>query len=610
MSPYLPIPQTPSAKTQFEEHVVELSSVSSDRSTTDRPWSPFAVGADDDAKSNTRMKTVSRTPPPPTTTTVHHLGPPDAFHRISIGSASDARCAPPRLASPSLSFRAFSPSPSISPASRPSPSPSPSPASPSHVLPPFRGSMFLARIWARNRAVLLVCCAQLFGALMNLAARLLELEGDDAVALHPIQLLFMRMVVTTVASCAYMVYYRVPDFPFGRKGLRTLLVVRGVSGFFGIFGMWFSMAYLPLAEATVLSFLAPSLSSYICHVLLHEPFTRKAQVASLLALAGVVLIARPDSLVGAVVTGTGSAAAALTNVTTTTTAAAATTAVARASSSPALRMDDVVAVAAAAAENLNSTAAAALAASPPVGGDEVTSAQRLVAIAVALLGVVGGSCALVCIRAIGTRVHPLVSVNYFATWCLLVTGTVMAVAPALGDGHAADLRFVLPHSLRQWLLLAFICICGFCTQFLSTMGLGMERSNRATAMVYTHMLFAAGFDRFVFGHEMGLVSLVGCGLIVGSALWAALSEKPLPDKSTGPAGAAAAAAAGGGGGEVAMTDIEVAVLPGRETRYRSAAERANDPQESIPILAAAEDSDDEDDVEDNDGERTRFRQYE
>ncbi len=46
-------------------------------------------------------------------------------------------------------------------------------------------------------------------------------------------------------------------------------------------------------------------------------------------------------------------------------------------------------------------------------------------------------------------------------------------------------------------------------------------------MVYTHMLFRRRFRQVVFGHEMDKVSLGGCGLIIGSAVWVALSKKPV-----------------------------------------------------------------------------------
>ena len=330
---------------------------------------------------------------------------------------------------------------------------------------------------------------------MNLFARLLELESDHS--LHPVQLLFVRQVVTTIGCCLYALYSPVPHFPLGTFGLRWLLVLRGLTGFFGIFGVWYSMMYLPLAEATVFTFLVPSVSSYICYIVLKEPFTRKEQIASVVALLGVVLITQPLSL----------------------------------SSSPSLPISFEIdfdsnafnaTETATLPDTFNATAGLLLA---PADSGRVPTLQRLLAIAVALLGVLGTSCAFTAIRAMGTRVDPLISVNYFATSCVIVTGGILTIAPMLDFGQPA-LRFAVPDSFRQWILLLLICICGFGTQFLATKGLGLGRSNRATAMVYTQMLFAAGFDRFVFGHEMGPTSLVGCGLIIGSALWAALSKIP------------------------------------------------------------------------------------
>lgn len=84
------------------------------------------------------------------------------------------------------------------------------------------------RFWERNRSVILVAAAQLFGALMNLCARLLELDGEG---MHPFQILFVRMSITTVCSCAYMYYTKVPHFPLGARDVRILLVARGVTGF-------------------------------------------------------------------------------------------------------------------------------------------------------------------------------------------------------------------------------------------------------------------------------------------------------------------------------------------------------------------------------------------
>ena len=83
------------------------------------------------------------------------------------------------------------------------------------------------QFWDRNRGVILVAVSQLFGALMNLAAKLLELESD----MHPLHILFVRMSMTTIFSCLYMWRNKVPDFPLGARGIRGVLVVRGISGF-------------------------------------------------------------------------------------------------------------------------------------------------------------------------------------------------------------------------------------------------------------------------------------------------------------------------------------------------------------------------------------------
>ncbi|KAK4188802.1 putative AAA family ATPase pontin [Podospora australis] len=333
---------------------------------------------------------------------------------------------------------------------------------------PYQPHRALISFWERNKGVILVAVSQFFGALMNLSARLLEMDGEKG--MHPLIILFARMSVTSTLSMLYMYRRKIKDFPFGPREVRGLLLLRGFSGFFGIYGMWYSMMYLPLAEATVITFLAPSVAGYICHLLLKDPFTKKEQLASFIALAGVVLIARPTSLFA---------------------------------SSSSVPEDESP--------------------SHAIGG-EPTPGQRILAIFAALLGVLGAAGAFTTIRWIGKRVHPLITVNYFSVLATIVCTTALLLCPLLDIGQP-DIRFRLPESAYQWFLLASSALCGFILQCLLTAGIAGEKSNRATAMVYTHMLFAAGFDRWVFGHTMGLISVIGCGLILGGAMWAALGKK-------------------------------------------------------------------------------------
>lgn len=43
------------------------------------------------------------------------------------------------------------------------------------------------------------------------------------------------MSITFLLSMLYMWYKKVPDFPFGAKGVRMLLVARGCGGFWGVY---------------------------------------------------------------------------------------------------------------------------------------------------------------------------------------------------------------------------------------------------------------------------------------------------------------------------------------------------------------------------------------
>ncbi|KAI1766850.1 hypothetical protein GGR53DRAFT_181432 [Hypoxylon sp. FL1150] len=377
------------------------------------------------------------------------------------------------------------------------------------------------RVWYRtmmrkNKALVLMFAAQFFGALMNLTARLLEVEEDS---LHPMQLLFARMTITLVGSTCYILWKKVPYGMLGRKEVRWLLVARGLCGFFGIYGMWYSVKYIALAEATVITFLAPNIAGYMCHLLMHEPFTRQEQIASFIALGGVILITRPVSLFSGEP-----------SPTTTTTGSIE-------------------------AEVLTNVTAVETSQYYPGGTHVTTSSERLVAIGVALLGVLGGAGTFTSLRWIGRRAHPLTSINYFSAWCVVVSTTTLTLAPALGYGQP-ELRMDLPHSPRQWACLLLIGVCGLVMQVLMTAGLAAEKSNRATAMTYTHMLFAAAFDRYVFGQVMGWTSLAGCGLIVGSALWVVFTKKEEPRKDPDDVERRGAAAAPAGGEGAPMLSDE------------------------------------------------------
>ncbi|KAF3034246.1 hypothetical protein E8E12_005169 [Didymella heteroderae] len=337
----------------------------------------------------------------------------------------------------------------------------------------------LQATWYKNKGLFLVLISQFFGTLMNITTRLLEIEGNDGKGYHPFHILFARMGITVLCASVYMWYKRTEHFPLGMKEVRSLLIARGLFGFFGVFGMYYSLLYLPLADATVITFLAPSLACWACSYLINEPFTRMERIAAYVSLFGVVLIARPVSLFAFL------------------------------SHSdepfpPASGDSDMVVP-------VNATSDARRLAAE---FDPVTPAQRASAVGVALLGVLGAAGAYTTIRWIGKRAHPLISVNYFATWCTIVSIVMMLLLPGVG--------FLLPRSLKDWCYLTFLGLCGFVMQFLLAAGLQYEKSSRATNMVYVQMLFALSFDKLIWGTTPGTLSIIGSSLILGSAIYVAM----------------------------------------------------------------------------------------
>lgn len=189
------------------------------------------------------------------------------------------------------------------------------------------------------------------------------------------------------------------------------------------------------------------------------------------------------------------------------------------------------------------------------------ASDRLTGTMLAVMSAIGGAGAFITIRAIGKKAHTFTTTSYFAIICAIFSGTTLAVAPLIGYGQP-HLRFGLPHGQMQWVLMAAITVCGMATQLLLTLGLGGETtSNKAPAMVYTGMLWTAGFDRWVFGTEMYWTSIIGCGLIVGGAAWIALEPKArVVSQSAGMTGGDLEGCAGVNDIESARGSVELAEL--------------------------------------------------
>jgi len=316
-----------------------------------------------------------------------------------------------------------------------------------------------SRLYWDNLGLLLITASQAFFACMNLFVKLLTASDDPVPAL---ELIWIRMVITYVCCMTYMLVKKVEHPWVGPPGVRLLLVARGVSGFFGLFGIYYSLQYLTLSDATVLTFLSPTLTGVVSYFLLKEPFSRKQAMAGLFSLFGVVLIARPDSLFGTD------------------------------------GEDDAT--------------------------EEADSAQRLTAVGVALLGVMGSTGAYTSMRAIGKNAHTLHSLTYFSLYCVIVSTTLMI---------AQRIPIVVPASGMFLLFLFLIGIFGFIAQVLLVLGFQNETASRGSMAIYTLILFSGALEQIVLHVQPAALSVLGAVIIISSAIYIALTKQSTTDGKPG-----------------------------------------------------------------------------
>ncbi|KAG2346103.1 drug/metabolite transporter superfamily [Suillus weaverae] len=216
---------------------------------------------------------------------------------------------------------------------------------------------------ARNAGMLLIIYSQFFFASMDISVKLLNgLEPP----VHTLQIIVIRMGITFVCCEIYMTVMGIPDPIAGPKGVRMMLLIRGITGFFGLFGMYWSLQYLSVADATILVFLTPLTTALAGSVFLKESYSVKQAVAGVFSLLGVVLIGRPAFLFGS--------------------------------------LDGI-----------------------PQGLPAAAPAQRLAGVGACMVSVLGNTGAYTSIRAIGKRAHPMHVMTYFSLWCTIVASLGMVV---------------------------------------------------------------------------------------------------------------------------------------------------------------------------------------
>ncbi|KAJ2912279.1 hypothetical protein MD484_g8127, partial [Candolleomyces efflorescens] len=333
-----------------------------------------------------------------------------------------------------------------------------------------------------NAGLFLVASAQALFSLLNMSVK--QLSSIDP-PVSAIQVVNVGMSITYFCCIVYMcvsvmsasldnsdpidrIWAKVPDPLFGPKGVRLLLAYRGILGFSGLFAIYYSLEYLSLSDATVLTFLVPMFTTVSGALFLGETFSVKQALATAVSMIGVILIARPVSLFG----------------------------------EPAGNPLNLLGI----GDEFDLLAA---------GPKAVTPSERMFAVGVALCGVLGATGAYTILRAIGRRAHPLHPLVSFSSQCVIIS-TIIIIA----SGE----KLFVPTTVEALAMFSFIGVFGFFAQTLLTMGLQRETASRGSMAVYTQIVFATIFERIFFNAVPPLLSAIGIVLILSSATYTALSK--------------------------------------------------------------------------------------
>lgn len=126
-------------------------------------------------------------------------------------------------------------------------------------------------------------------------------------------------------------------------------------------------------------------------------------------------------------------------------------------------------------------------------------------VVVALGAATFSAAAYVIVRRLRVTEHPIVIVFYFSLFA--APASVPLAAPSA----------LMPVGI-EWLALLGIGIVTYTAQVCLTNGLHRVQAGRATAILYTQIVFAFGWDMVIFRQFPTALSLTGVALIVGSAL--------------------------------------------------------------------------------------------
>ncbi len=123
-----------------------------------------------------------------------------------------------------------------------------------------------------------------FFSLMSLLVKLIS------AAIPTGQIVLVRGVVGSLLAYWTIRTLRIPVWGTNKK----LLIFRGVTGFGALMCFFWTLIYLPLAEATILFYVSPCLAAIIATIILREPLTMGMVIGFIICILGVIFVIQPE----------------------------------------------------------------------------------------------------------------------------------------------------------------------------------------------------------------------------------------------------------------------------------------------------------------------------
>ncbi|KAI9101629.1 hypothetical protein DFS34DRAFT_423753 [Phlyctochytrium arcticum] len=336
-----------------------------------------------------------------------------------------------------------------------------------------------------NMGLIYMVFASFAFCITSIAVKAMSVSAERVPTL---EIIFVRSCLVYILVTGYMIKRGYADVWGGPRGVRVLLVVRGLIGFLGMTCGWFALSMLTLGDATVLGFLSPMFTAILARFILKEPYEVLDAVTGVLSMVGVIFIARPGFIFGRFMVGT--------------------------TPDELMAGGDFGSETAAAADggfvNGTETLSRLLWARGAEVVEEDDDGSRALGVLLGLAGAVFGALVYIIVRNLAGRATPLHILSVFSLSSIPLSLLFSLFLPSTTP-------WLIPQDPLTYMYLTLIACSALAGQLFLCKSLEREAAGKASSMNYVQVLVAFVAEWVVWGVQPNGWSVVG-SLIIGSCV--------------------------------------------------------------------------------------------